>query len=264
MFDDFLMRALLAGILLSFAAGPLGCFIIWRRMAYFGDATAHAAILGVVIALAFQIPIMLGVLFIALSMAFFLSNLQNTGIGSDTSLGVFSHGALALGLVFSTYLSNNQLDLTALLMGDILATSQRDLVFMGVGALLVLGFLYWRWPKLLLSTLSEDIAISKGISPKHEYSFLVIALAITVALAIKIVGALLISALLIIPTASARFVSRSPEMMAIYATIIAIISTVFGLLLSMSANVATGPAIIVASFFIFLLVRIFTKQARNR
>ncbi len=204
MLDDFLIRAALAGIGVALAAGPLGAFVVWRRMAYFGDATSHAAILGVALALATELPVGLGTLAVALVMAATVATLSGRGWAMDTMLGVLAHSALAFGLVAVSFLPSVRTDLSAWLFGDILAVSVPDLAFIWAGAALVLALLLWRWSALLTATINEDLAAASGIDPARERLILTLALAVTVAVALKVVGALLISAMLIIPAAAAR------------------------------------------------------------
>jgi len=204
MLDDFLIRAGLAGVGLSLATGPLGAFVVWRRMAYFGDATAHAALLGVALALATDLPVGLGTLAVALAMAVTVSALATRGWAVDTTLGVLAHGALAAGLVAVSLIPGARTDLSAWLFGDILSVSRGDLAFIWAGALCVAALLAWRWQALLTATVSADLAQAAGLRPDRERLILMLALALVVAVAIKVVGALLIAALLIIPAAAAR------------------------------------------------------------
>ena len=176
--DDFILRALIAGILVAVAAGPLGCFVVWRRMAYFGDATAHAAILGVALALAFDVSVFAGTLATALAMAVIVAALAGRGWAMDTTLGVLAHSALALGLVAVSFLPGVRVDLTAYLFGDILTVTTADLWVMAAGAGLVLGLLIWRWEGLLTTTISEDLALSLGMNPARERLILTLALAV--------------------------------------------------------------------------------------
>ena len=199
MLDDFMLRAALAGTGVALAAGPLGCFVVWRRMAYFGDATAHAAILGVALSLALALPIYVGTLAVALIMAMVVSTLAGRGWAMDSLLGVLAHSALAFGLVAVSFLHGVRVDLSAYLFGDILAVGKTDLAVIWGGGLAVLALLTWRWQALLTSTLSDDLAQASGISPNRERLVLTLALALVVALAIKVVGALLIAAMLLIP-----------------------------------------------------------------
>ena len=202
--DDFLVRAALAGVGVALAAAPLGAFVVWRRMAYFGDATAHAAILGVALALAFELPVFIAVLAVALIMALTVSTLSDRGHTMDTLLGVIAHSALAFGLVAVAFLQGVQIDLMAYLFGDILAVTRTDLAVIWGGALMVIGLLFWRWSAMLTATLNADLAYASGINPKREELILTLALALVVAVAIKVVGVLLIGAMLIIPAAAAR------------------------------------------------------------
>lgn len=250
--DEFLVRAALAGIGVAVAAGPLGCFIVWRRMAYFGDATAHAALLGVALALALSVSVTLGVLGVAVLMALTVAALTERGVAMDTGLGVLSHGALAAGLVAVAFLSGVRTDLMAYLFGDILAVGTVDLWVIWGGAVLVLGLLVWRWSALLTATLNPDLAQAGGIDPRREQLVLTVTLAIVVAVAIKVVGALLITALLIIPAAAARPLARTPEVMAVLAAGFGTAASVFGLALSFGADTPTGPSIVVIAMGFFV------------
>jgi zinc transport system permease protein len=249
MLDDFLVRAGLAGIGLSLAAGPLGAFVVWRRMAYFGDATAHAAILGVALALATDLPVGLGTLAVALLMAVTVATLAARGWAMDTTLGVLAHSALAFGLVAISFVHGVRTDLSAWLFGDILAVTRGDLAQIWGGAGLVAALLIWRWSALLTATLNEDLAHASGLNPGRER--LVLALAVVVAVAIKVVGALLIAAMLIIPAAAARGLTRSPESMAAVAVLIGATASIGGLGLSLWQDTPAGPSIVAVAALIF-------------
>lgn len=261
MLDDFFIRAVLAGIGLSLATGPLGSFVVWRRMAYFGDATSHAAILGVALALGLHLPLGIGTLIVALAMAMTVSTLAAKGWAMDTTLGVLAHAALAFGLVAISYVPNVRADLNSYLFGDILAVSRMDLAYVWGGAILVLGLLIWRWSRLLTATVNADLAAASGINPNVERLILTVALAITVAVALKIVGALLIAAMLIIPAAASRALARTPEAMATLATLIGMVATLGGLNLSLWQDTPAGPSIITAAALIFALSAV-TGRAR--
>ena len=256
MLDDFLVRAALAGLGLALAAGPLGCFVVWRRMAYFGDATAHAAILGVALALAFSVSVFAGTLGVALAMALVVSALAGRGWAMDTTLGVLAHSALAFGLVAVSFLHGVRLDLQAYLFGDILAVSRADLLFIWGGAVLVLGLLIWRWQALLTATLNEDLAHASGINPARERLVLVLALALVVAVAIKVVGALLITAMLLIPAAAARSFARTPEAMAGLAVGVGAVAALGGLQASLRFDTPAGPSIVAAAAIVFFLAAV--------
>ncbi len=264
MLDDFIIRAFLAGCALAVAAGPLGCFVVWRRMAYFGDATSHAALLGVALSLAFSLSPFIGVLLVAMAMALVIVKLSGRAYALDTLLGVTAHVSLALGLVAVSRLSGVNLDLSSYLFGDILAVTSTDVVIIWIGAVLTLGLLWWRWTPLLTSTLSPDLSVSRGIDVQREQMILMMSLAILVAVAIKIVGALLITAILIIPAAAARVFSKTPEQMAVIAVVLGIGSVVGGLWMSVMADTPTGPSIVVAAGLIFVVANLVFNQRRTR
>lgn len=262
MLDDFLIRAALAGVGLAVATGPLGSFVVWRRMAYFGDATAHAAILGVALALALHLPIGVGTLIVALSMAALVSTLAAKGWAMDTTLGVLAHSALAFGLVAISFVPGVRADLSTYLFGDILAVSKADLGFIWGGSALVVGLLAWRWQALLTATLNEDLAHASGVNPNRERLVLTLALAMVVAVALKIVGALLIAAMLIIPAAAARGLARTPESMAVLAAAFGGLSCLAGLQMSLLQDTPAGPSIVTAAAVIFAAVAVFGRMRR--
>jgi zinc transport system permease protein len=253
MLDDFLIRAALAGLGVALAAAPLGCFVVWRRMAYFGEATAHAALLGVALALSFSLPLLPAVLVAALIMASAVSALTGRGYAMDTVLGVMAHTALAAGLVAVALLGDIRLDLMSYLFGDILAVGKSDLALIWTGAALVLALMIWRWPALLTATLSPDLARASGIDPRREEFGLTLALALVVAVAIKVVGVLLIAALLVIPAAAARPLSRTPEAMALMAALIGGASALGGLWAAFILDTPTGPSIVCVAAILFVL-----------
>ena len=257
--DDFMVRAAIAGLGVAIAAAPLGCFVVWRKMAYFGDATAHAAILGIALSLALSTPIFAGVLVVAIFMALTVSTLSGRNYAMDTLLGVMAHSALALGLVAVSFLSGIRIDLMAYLFGDILAVRPVDLAVIWTGAILVLALIGWRWSALLTATLNADLAHAAGIDPKREQLVLILSLAIVVAVAIKVVGVLLIASMLIIPAAAARPFSRTPEMMAVIAALVGASSVLAGLHVAYQFNTPTGPTIVSIAAILFMLSALFSK-----
>ena len=249
MLDDFLVRAALAGLLLVVAAAPLGCFVVWRRMAYFGEAVAHSAILGVAIALIVGAAPGLGALAVAGVMAVVVSALAARGT-TDAILGVLSHGALAIGLV-AVSLSGLRVDPDAFLFGDVLAVRVADLGWMALGAALVLGVVAWRWRRLLTATLDPDLAHAAGIDPGRERLVLSLALSVTVAMAIEVVGALLTIAMLIVPAATARGLSRTPEGMVLMTAAVGAAAVMLGLGASLRLDTPAGPSIAAAAAILF-------------
>ena len=262
MLDDFMVRAFLAGLGLALVSAPLGCFVVWRRMAYFGDATAHAAMLGVALSLAIETDVFFGVLIFAIIMAWLTTQLSGRNYAMDTLLGVFSHSFLAVGLVIVSFISGVRIDLMAYLFGDILAVSKSDLGVIWIGTLAVLGLIIWRWKPLFLTTLNEELSYASGFNPKREQLFLTIALGITVAVSIKVVGVLLITAMLIIPAASARNIARDPEMMVLVAGVVSCISVVLGLRSSYVFDTPPGPTIVCVALAIFIVLNLISTLRR--
>ena len=251
MSDDFMMRASFAAVGVALAAAPLGCFIIWRRMAYFGDATAHAALLGVALALAFEGPVMVGVLAIAFVVGVSVALLSGDGLAEDTILGVLAHSLLAFGLLAVSFIAGLRADLMGFLVGDILTVSKADLALIWVGVVVISALVLWRWSALLTVTLNPDLAQASGLNVAREKLFLTLALALVVAVAIKVVGALLISALLIIPAAAARPLVRTPEAMAAAAALIGVLSSLGGFYVSFQWDTQTGPTIVALAACVF-------------
>lgn len=263
MFSEFMIRAALAGAGFALAAGLLGSFVVWRRMAYFGDATAHAAILGVALALGLSMSVTLGVFAVALMAALAVHALSDRRVSGDSVLGVIAHGALALGLVAVALTPGRRVNLEAYLFGDLLTTSWMDVGIIWLGAAGVGAVIYWRWRKLLTATVSPELAYAAGINPQREQLVLTLLIAALVALGIKVVGALLVTALLIIPAAAARPTARTPETMMLNAVVIAMASAVAGLGLAFRLDTPVGPTIVSVATGAFVVIRLI-KSLRPR
>jgi zinc transport system permease protein len=265
MLDDFLIRALLAGIGVALVAAPLGCFIVWRRMAYFGATIAHSGLLGVAVGLFLSIDLMLGVVAIALALSALLYGLQRQRIlPQDALLGILAHVALAAGLIAASLLEGNRFDLMGYLFGDILSTSMRDIALIYAGGGVVLAAMVIIWRPLLALSVNEELAAAEGINVGRTSAAFMLLLAFTVALAMKLVGILLIASLLVIPAAAARPFSGTPERMAILAAIIAILSVVAGLAASLTFDSPAGPSVVMAlaAFFVVGFLRAVQPQRR--
>ncbi|WP_037281701.1 metal ABC transporter permease [Rubellimicrobium mesophilum] len=257
--DSFLLRAALAGLGVALAAGLLGCFVVWRRMAYFGDATAHASILGVALSLAIGVPVTLGVLLVAGAVALLVFWLTDRSFAADTALGVIAHGALGIGLFAVALAPGPRVNLEGFLFGDVLTVGRADLALIW-GAATVAGLLVWRnWGLLLTSTLSPDLARAGGMDPRRGALLLSLLLAGLVAVAIQVVGALLVTALLIIPAAAARGLARTPEGMALAACGIGAGAALGGLGLAVAADAGVGPSTVTVALLAFGLVTAATR-----
>lgn len=262
--DPFLLKALLAGIGVALMCGPLGCFVAWRRMAYFGDTIAHAALLGVVAALLLQWDMEYGILGVSLLLAALIAYLERRPeLASDTLLGVASHGALALGLVLLSLSPSAVLDVNALLFGDILAVSRGDLERIYACAAAVLAVLAYFWRNLLRLTISTDIAAVEGVNVRRLRLLLMLTVAAAVAVSIKVVGILLITSLLIIPAAAARYFARTPTQMAFLSTAAGIAAVALGLYASLRLDTPSGPTIILAALGLFFVAAILSEGRRS-
>jgi zinc transport system permease protein len=253
---EFLLRAWLAGVALAVVAGPLGCFVVWRRMAYFGSTLAHSALLGVTLGLLLGANLLLAVAGVAIVIAVVVVGLQQQRrLATDTILGILAHASLAIGLVVLGLAGSVRVDLLGYLFGDILAVSWRDIVVMTLGGAAILGFLAASWQWLLFATLHEEMARAEGARVVALRLALMILIALVIAAAMKIVGILLITAMLIIPAAAARPLARTPEQMAVLAAIGGMIAVTAGLALSWHLDTPGGASIVVTAMGLFVLTQ---------
>ena len=264
MLDDFFVRALVAGIGVAIVAGPMGCFIVWRKMAYFGDTLAHAALLGVALGYLLSVNLTLAVFIVSVVVALALGVLgRRTSISSDSLLGLLSPAALAIGLVTLAFLSRATVDIESLLFGDILAVTRLDILIVFCGGVLVLAALCWIWSDLLAVSISPELAAAEGKNPTLVNFLFVILMALFIAISINIVGVLLITSLLIIPAVAARSLARSPELMAVGASLMGVVSVIVGLLASLKFDSPSGPSIVVTAFVLFLFSLLPLKKYRR-
>lgn len=252
--DEFLLRALLGGLGVALAAGPLGAFVVWRRMALFGEALANSALLGAVLGLLLGIDLLLGVLAFSLLLALLLAGLERGGgdrLPADTLLSVLAHGALALGLLALSLVDRARLDLTGYLFGDVLALTRADLGLVAGTAAVVLGTLAAYWRPLLSATVHPDLAAVEGVPVARMRLLLSLLLAGLIGVGMKVVGVLLVVSLLVVPAAAARHLARSPEAMAAWASAIGCLAVALGLGLSWTLDVPAGPATVAAAVAAF-------------
>lgn len=252
--DEFLARALAAGLGLAVVAGPFGCFVVWRRMAYFGDTLGHAALLGVVLGVALDIDLTVGIAAIGLGVAALLGGLpQGRSLAADTLLGIVSHGALATGLVALALMEDVRVDVMGWLFGDILAVGWRDVAVVWLGGAVVLAVLARLWRPLVAMTVDEDLARVEGHPIAAARLGLMLLIALVVAAAMKVVGLLMVTSLLVIPAAAARRFARTPEQMAAAAAVAGALSVAAGLWGSWRLDTPSGPSIVVAAVALFAL-----------
>jgi len=251
---DFLLHALLAGLALALVAGPLGSFVVWRRMAYFGDTLSHSALLGVALGLLLDISPTLAVTLGCVLLAVLLVTLQQRQpLASDTLLGILAHSSLSLGLVTLSFMPEVRIDLMSYLFGDLLAVSRSDLYWILAGSAAVLVALALLWRPLLAITVHEELARVEGLPVAAIRLGLMLLIAVVIAVAMKIVGVLLITSLLIIPAAAAQRHARTPEQMAGGSSVLGLLAVCGGLALSWFKDTPAGPSIVVCAAALFLL-----------
>jgi zinc transport system permease protein len=263
MLDDFFIRALIAGIGIALVTGPIGCFIIWRRLSFFGDTLSHSALLGVTIGFFFDINVAFSVFLISSAIALILLKLQKTTkLPGDALLGLLAHSSLAVGLVVISFLSSIRFDIMGLLFGDILAVNEIDLLIIWVGGALILFILKIIWKPLFASTVNNELAEAEGMNPERANAIFTILLAAIIAISIKIVGLLLITGMLIMPAAMSRNVSNNPQQMVKLSVVGGLLSVLIGLFSSLQFNSPSGPSIITAALVLFSFTLIKIKRTK--
>ncbi len=259
---DFLLRAFLAGLGVALVAGPLGSFVVWRRMAYFGDTLAHAALLGVALGVLAGVNVTLGIIAACLVTALLLLGLQRQRLlASDTLLGLLAHGSLSLGLVALAFLETVRIDLMGYLFGDVLAVTAADLAWIYGGGGVALVILAAIWRPLLAVTVHEELARVEGVNVTAVHMAFMVLIALVIAVALKIVGILLITSLLIIPAAAARRFAATPEQMAVLAAAFGVLAVAGGLSASLVWDTPSGPSIVVAAVALFALALPWRRRA---
>lgn len=251
---DFIVRALLAGICIALVAGPLGSFVVWRRMSYFGDTLAHSSLLGVALGILMDVNLQLAVIASSLLFALILVLLQTRNtLSTDTLLGILAHSTLAFGLLILSLSNTVQVNLVAYLFGDLLTIGSSDLYWI-MGSTAVIGVLLFAyWNSFLTITVHEELAQVEGVPVGRVHCLMVLMVALLIAVSMKIVGVLLITSLLIIPPAAARRLASTPEQMAVAASIAGCLAVTLGLLMSYRLDTPAGPSIVVTACFFFLV-----------
>lgn len=263
--DDFLLRALIAGFGVALICGPLGAFVVWRRMAFFGHTLAHSSLLGVALGYLLHFDMTLGMFAVSLLLAalLYLAEQRKT-LATDTLLGVLAHSALAAGIVMMAFLDTLRTDLLSLLFGDILSVGVADIYWIYGGGIVSLAALAVIWRPLLALTVHQEMAEVEGVNSTLVRFVFMVLLAIVIAVSLKIVGLLLITSLLVIPAATARHLSKTPEQMAALAAVIGCITVVAGLAESFVWDLPSGAAIVLTATAIFIAVSLWPRRATAR
>lgn len=258
---EFLLPSILAGLGIAAICGPLGSFVVWRKMAYFGDTLAHASLLGLALGFLFNINIYLALLICCLSLAIILVTLQKQKlVATDTLLGILAHSSLSLGLVAVSFMDNMRIDLMSYLFGDLLSVTPNDLIFIYSGAAVVALTLFIFWRPLLSSTVNEDLAAVDGINIDLMRLLLMLMVGLVIAVGMKFVGALIMTSLLIIPAATARRFAQTPEKMALLSSFIGAVAVLIGLTLSWQYDTPAGPSVVISAAAMFMLTQLIRSK----
>jgi zinc transport system permease protein len=256
----FIVKAIIAGVGIALLCGPIGSLIVWRKMSYFGDSLAHSSLLGIALGLVVGINLNISIIFVCILFAVLISWLQQKRIlAVDTLLGILSHAALSIGMVVFSFIQGAKINAHNFLFGDVLTVSNNDIIW--IFAVVIIGFLwlYFCWSKLVLTTISEDLAKAEGINTKILNIVFMLLIAMLIAISTRILGVLLITSLTIIPAATARIISKSPNQMAILASFFGIFAIIFGIIFSYNFEAPSGPAIIVTATCVFVLIMLFSS-----
>jgi len=259
--DDFLVRSILAGLMMVSIAAPMGCLMVWQRLAFLSDTLGHAAVLGVGIGLLLEVNPMFGVLAVVILIVFSLSQVANFNNAlSETTLAIISHTGLAGGLILLGALPSNSVSLEAILFGDLLATTRSDLLMILVTTLILLVLLIRHWRPFVALSVSREIAQAEGISVRKEQFLMYMMIALLVAVLMKVMGVLLIAAMLVIPTTSARLLSQNPEQMVLFSAVFGVLSLAGGITGSFHFDWQTGPSIVLSATIFLVITLLVTRQ----
>ncbi len=259
---EFLLPSIFAGLGIALIAGPLGSFVVWRKMAYFGDTLAHASLMGIALGFLLDVNLYLALVVCCLALAFLLVTLQKQQqVATDTLLGILAHSSLSLGLVAVSFLDDVRIDLMSYLFGDLLAVTPVELIYIYSGVVAVSMVLAIFWRSLLATTVSEDLAAVDGHNVDLMRLLLMLMVGLVIAIGMKFVGALIMTSLLIIPAATARRFAQSPEQMALVASLIGSVAVLLGLSLSWHFDTPAGPSVVISATSMFMLSQI-TKARR--
>jgi zinc transport system permease protein len=262
--DDFVVRSVIAGLLMITIAAPMGCLMVWQRLAFLSDTLGHAAVLGVGLGLWLQLHPMVGVLAVVVLIVVSLSRVVSFNNAlSETTLAVISHSGLAAGLILLGTLPSQTISLESILFGDLLATTVTDLVLIFATVLILVFLLLQHWRSFVAVSVSREVAQAEGIEVRKVQFLMYLMIALLVAVMMKVMGVLLIAAVLVIPTSSARLISQSPEQMVLISALFGAASLGGGMLSSFQFDWQTGPAIVLSAAVLLFVTLVVKRLVRN-
>jgi zinc transport system permease protein len=261
--DDFLVRSIIAGLLMVSIAAPIGCLMVWQRLAFLSDTLGHAAVMGVGLGLLLQLPAMFGVLGVVLLIVVSLSQVVNINNAlSETTLAIISHTGLAAGLILLGVLPSNTVSLEAILFGDLLAVTLADLGMILATTLVLIFLLKQHWHSFVAVSVSREIAQAEGIKVRKVQLLMYLMIALLVAVMMKVMGVLLIAAMLVIPTSAARMLSGSPERMVFFSAVYGVAALAGGIFSSFQFDWQTGPSIVLSATSLLLVTLVFVRWGK--
>lgn len=261
--DDFLLRSIIAGTMMVTIAAPIGCLMVWQRLAFLSDTLGHAAVLGVGLGLLLQLPPMVGVLGVVLLIVISLSQVVNFNNAlSETTLAIISNTGLAAGLIILGLLPENTVSVEAILFGDLLSVTLTDLGMILITTLVLVFLLKQHWRSFVAVSVSREIAQAEGIQVRKVQLLMYLMIALLVAVMMKVMGVLLIAAMLVIPTSTARMLSNSPERMVIFSAFYGVAALAGGLLSSFQFDWQTGPSIVLSATGLLLVTLLFVRWVK--
>ncbi|WP_353279320.1 metal ABC transporter permease [Wolbachia endosymbiont (group B) of Xanthorhoe designata] len=261
--QSFFINSLIAVIMISLVTGALGSFMIWQRLSYLGDSLSHSSLLGIALALIFNISPSVSIMLIAIMFAILLSLNFNKLYSADTILNIVTNVVLSSSLILISFLPSGNNSIISSLFGDILMIDQSNIISIFLTSVIVTLILIFRWRYWLMISINQDLATVEKVNVNFVRLEFLIILAIFIAISAQLIGILLIAAFLLIPAASARLISKTPMQMIIVATVFSVISGVSGLILSASFDLLTGPAIILIAA-VYLIIAYFIRLVLSR
>ena len=259
--ESFMLRALAAAILLSPLCAFLGVFVTARRMSFFSDTIAHGALAGVALGVwlgmtDLTIPMIVFGLLVAAAILWIK---EHTELLTDTIMALLLSGSVALGIIILSLLRGGSTRIHGYLFGDILAVSNQDVIFALVLFLIVMVGLFWRLSSMTLLSAHEDMAYVCGVPVRALNFAFILVLTITVALSIRLLGIILVTALLVVPPSAARNISRNLRQQIILSVLLGLVGGVTGIFLSYHLDVPCGPTIVLSCIALFIATLIWGK-----
>ncbi len=252
---DFIVRALLAAVVVGLVCSILGVYIVLRGMAFLGDAMAHTILPGVVIAFLLGWPLAVGALIMGVLTALGIGALtERTSLKEDTAIGVIFAGLFALGVAMLSARGSYSIDLAHFLFGNMLGVSAGDLILTSALGFIVLALIYLFYKEFLVLSFDPLLAETLRLPTRFLNYLLLLLIAVTIVVALQVVGVALMLAILVTPAASASFLTRRLPSMMIVSAAIGVFSGVAGIYASYYLNIASGPAVVLVATLVFLAV----------